>query len=180
MKKIIAILLALMLLAVFCVTCLAEAAAEPVAPTAPLIDLTGLVVSIVIFVGEMLLAWLLKAIIPPAKKWLDSHTTTNQQTVMWNVVKRLVEAAEQIITGEGKGDEKLAWVEAGLRQHGYTIDRYLIEAAVKEMNDHGLNEIAQELGIADDVQTKTIEAPAQVIHADPRPACSKDWCELEN
>ena len=109
MKKILSVLLAAMLVVILCSPlCLAETAAEPAARTVPMIDLTGLVVSIVVLIGEALLAWLLKAIIPPAKKWLDSHTTKNQQTVIWNVVKRLVEAAEQIITGEGKGDEKLA------------------------------------------------------------------------
>ena len=147
MKKIISLLLALMLLAVFCFTCLAETAAEPTTPAAPMIDLTGLVVSIVVLIGEALLAWLLHAIIPPAKKWLDSHTTKNQQTVIWNVVKRLVEAAEQIITGEGKGDEKLAWVEAQLQHYGYDFDRYAVEAAVKEMNDRSLAVIAEELDI---------------------------------
>ena len=151
MKKIFSLFLAMMLLTVFCCTfCLAETATEPAAPAAPLVDLTGLVVSIVVLIGEALLAWLLHAIIPPAKKWLDSHTTKNQQSVMWNVVKRLVEAAEQIITGEGKGDEKLAYVEAALRQHGYNIDRYLIEAAVREMNDRTLATIADELDIPDD------------------------------
>lgn len=148
MKKIISILLALMLLAVICAPiCLAETAAEPVPPAVPTIDLTGLVISIVLLIGEALLAWLLKAIIPPAKEWLKSHCNKNQQTVIWNVVKRLVEAAEQIITGKGKGDEKLAWVEAALRQHGYNIDRYMIEAAVKEMNDKSLAVIADELDI---------------------------------
>ena len=151
MKKIFSLFLAMMLLTVFCCTfCLAETATEPAAPAAPLVDLTGLVVSIVVLIGEALLAWLLHAIIPPAKKWLDSHTTKNQQSVMWNVVKRLVEAAEQIITGEGKGDEKLAYVEAALRQHGYNIDRYLIEAAVREMNDRTLATIADELDIPND------------------------------
>lgn len=155
MKKIFAFLLALMLLTVFCFTCLAETAAEPATPAVPMIDLTGLVVSIVILIGEALLAWLLKAIIPPAKKWLDSHTTKNQQTVIWNVVKRLVEAAEQIITGEGKGDKKLAWVEAQLRHYGYDFDRYAVEAAVKEMNDRSLAVIAEELEIPGDKQEKT-------------------------
>lgn len=151
MKKILTILLAVMLLAVTCFFpfCLSETAAEPV-PSAPYIDLTGLVISIVMLIGEALLAWLLHAIIPPAKRWLDSHATKNQQTVMWNVVKRLVEAAEQIITGEGKGDKKLAYVEAGLREHGYSIDRYLIEAAVKEMNDGMLRELAAELELYED------------------------------
>ena len=155
MKKIISLLLALMLLAVFCFTCLAETAAEPTTPAAPMIDLTGLVVSIVVLIGEALLAWLLHAIIPPAKKWLDSHTTKNQQTVIWNVVKRLVEAAEQIITGEGKGDEKLAWVEAQLQHYGYDFDRYAVEAAVKEMNDRSLAVIAEELDIPGGAKEKT-------------------------
>ena len=155
MKKILSLMLALMLLAVFCFTCLADTAAEPATPTAPLVDLTGVVVSIVVLIGEAILAWLLHAIIPPAKKWLDTHATKNQQTVMWNVVKRLVEAAEQIITGEGKGDEKLAWVEAQLRHYGYGFDRYVIEAAVKEMNDRSLAVIAEELDIPGEKQEKT-------------------------
>jgi len=155
MKKIFAFLLAMMLLTVFCFTCLAETPAAPAQPTAPLVDLTSLVVAIVVLIFEGLMAWLLHAIIPPAKKWLDSHTSKNQQTVIWNVVKRMVEAAEQIITGEGKGDEKLAWVEAQLRQRGYNIDRYAIEAAVKEMNDKSLTAIAEELGIPGEKAEKT-------------------------
>ena len=155
MKKIFAFLLAMMLLTVICFACLAETPDVPVQPTAPLIDLTGLVVSIVVLIFEGLMAWLLHAIIPPAKKWLDSHTSKNQQTVIWNVVKRMVEAAEQIITGEGKGDEKLAWVEAQLKQRGYNIDRYAIEAAVKEMNDKSLTAIAEELGIPSEKKEKT-------------------------
>ena len=153
MKKIFAFLLA-MLLTVFCFTCLAETPAAPAQPTAPLVDLTSLVVAIVVLIFEGLMAWLLHAIIPPAKKWLDSHTSKNQQTVIWNVVKRMVEAAEQIITGEGKGDEKLAWVEAQLRQRGYNIDRYAIEAAVKEMNDRSLAVIAEELELPGDGNKK--------------------------
>ena len=160
MKKFIAILLTAMLLTVICLSCLAETVAEP-APSAPMIDLTGLVVSIVVLIGEAILAWLLKAVIPPAKKWLESHTTKNQQTVIWNVVKRLVEAAEQIITGEGKGDEKLAYVESWLKQYGYKVDRFVIEAAVKEMNDRQLTVVAEELEIPDD-------------------GCQgKDYCEIE-
>lgn len=155
MKKILALVLAAMLLTVFCFACLAETPAVPVQPTAPLVDLTGLAVSILVLIFEGLLAWLLHAIIPPAKKWLDSHTSKNQQTVIWNVVKRMVEAAEQIITGEGKGDEKLAWVEAQLKQFGYDIDRYAIEAAVREMNDKSLTTIAEELGIPNGMKEKT-------------------------
>lgn len=149
MKKIFALLLAVVMLLVvfFAPVALSETAAEPTPPAAPMIDLTGLVVSIVVLIGEAILALLMKAIIPPAKKWLETHATKNQQAVMWNVVKRLVEAAEQIITGERKGDQKLAYVQEALRVHGYDIDRYVIEAAVKEMNDRSLMTVANALEI---------------------------------
>jgi len=149
MKKILAFLLAAMLLIVLTFTCIAEVAAEP-EPTTHTVNLTALAVSIIALIGEALLAWILKAIVPPAKKWLDSHTTKNQQTIIWNVVKRLVEAAEQIITGEGKGDEKLAYVESWLKQYGYDVDRFVIEAAVKEMNERSIKNIAKELDIPDE------------------------------
>lgn len=146
MKKILILMLALLLALLPLTFALAETAETP-APTGFTVDLTGLVVSIVVLIGEALLAWLLKAVIPPAKKWLESHTTKNQQTVMWNFVVRLVEAAEQIITGKGKGDEKLAYVRAVLNQYNYDIDPNMIEAAVREMNQRTLGVVAGELDI---------------------------------
>ena len=60
-----------------------------------------------------------------------------------------------------KGDEKLAYVESWLKKYGYDIDRFVIEAAVKEMNDRQLTVVAEELEIPDD-------------------GCQgKDYCEIE-
>ena len=158
MKKIFALLLSMMiLLTIICVPyVLAEALEPPAAPSATAfqtvtINLTGLIVAILVAFFEFLLAWLMKAVIPPLKKWLDSHTTKNQQQLIWNVVTRLVEAAEQTITGINQGAQKMAYVKSMLQAHGYDVETYVIEAAVKEMNDRVLYEIAHELEIEHDV-----------------------------
>ena len=143
MKKFLAVLLAIMLVLFMFV---AVAAAESGQPIVPLqIDLTKLVIAVLFFVFDFLLVWLIKAVIPPAKEWLDSHATKNQQAILWNLVKRLVEAAEQMIKGEGRGKEKLVWVIDKLKSKGYRVDRYMIEAAVKEMNDKLLYALEDEL-----------------------------------
>lgn len=154
MKKIFSLMLVLMfmLTVIFAAYAVAEALEPPASPAEPAaaaftVNLTGLIVAILVAFFEFLLAWLLKAVIPPLKQWLDSHTTKNQQQLIWNVVKRLVEAAEQTITGLNKGEQKMAWVKSMLQAHGYSVDTYVIEAAVKEMNDRALVEIAHELDI---------------------------------
>ena len=156
MKKFLAVLLTIMLLSmILCPAYIAETATEPPAPTAPLVDLTQLVIAVLVLIFNFLLAWLLKAVIPPLRKWLDAHTSSEQQTLMWNVIMRLVEAAEQTITESGAGARKMAYVQAGLRAHGFTVDPALIEAAVKEMNDRSLAVIAEELDIPGEKQEKT-------------------------
>ena len=133
MKKILAVLLAIMLVLFMFV---AVAAAETGQPYIPVkIDLTKLVVAILFFAFDFLLAWLVKAVVPPLKEWLKEHTTKTQRENIWNIVVRLVEAAEQTIKGEGMGANRLAWVERQLDSFGVTVDRSVIEAAVKEMND---------------------------------------------
>lgn len=148
MKKILAVLLAVMLVLFLFV---AEAAAESGQPVLPVqIDLTKIVIAVLFFVFDFLLVWLIKAVIPPAKKWLDAHATKNQQQVLWNLIKRLVEGAEQMIAGEGRGEEKLRYVIDKLKERGYLVDRYLIEAAVKEMNDKLLYAFEDGFGFLDD------------------------------
>lgn len=154
MKKFLSILLcAMLMLTILCAPyVLAEAMEPPASPAAPApvtytVNLTGLIIAILVAFFEFLMAWLMKAVIPPLKKWLDSHTTKNQQQLIWNVVKRLVEAAEQTITGSNRGKDKMRYVLAGLREHGFSVEPYVIEAAVKEMNDRALYEIAHELSI---------------------------------
>lgn len=144
MKKFLAVLLTLMLLSmILCPAYIAETATEPPAPTAPLVDLTQLVIAVLVLIFNFLLAWLLKAVIPPLRKWLDAHTSSEQQTLMWNVIMRLVEAAEQTITGYAMGQKRLEWVQTQLKARGIEVDLVLIEAAVKEMKDNAHKEIKQ-------------------------------------
>lgn len=132
MKKFLAIMLTAMLLTVFLFSCLAETAAPGPMFT---VDVTQLVISIIGVIFSALLAWIIKAVIPPVKTWLIEHTTTEQQTRAWTMIKWLVEAAEQTITGYAKGSERLDWVISELKARGLEVDRALVEAAVKEMND---------------------------------------------
>ena len=56
-------------------------------------------------------------------------------------VSTAVKAAEQLIRGEGKGEERLRYVLGFLKDNGVKSDeselRALIEAAVYELNDRG-------------------------------------------
>lgn len=138
MKKFLAIMLTAMLLTVFLFSCLAETAAPGPMFT---VDVTQLVISIIGVIFSALLAWIIKAVIPPVKTWLIEHTTTEQQTRAWTMIKWLVEAAEQTITGYAKGSERLEWVLKELEARGIKVDRALVEAAVKEMNDNAKTQI---------------------------------------
>ena len=133
MKKLFSVLLAAMLL-IALTAGIAETAAEPSAAMFT-INVTQLLIAIIGVVFSALLAWIVRAVIPPLKGWLDEHTTTEQQTRAWTMIKWLVEAAEQTITGYAKGSEKLEWVIKELNARGIEVDRALVEAAVKEMND---------------------------------------------
>lgn len=57
------------------------------------------------------------------------------------MIKWLVEAAEQTITGYAMGQKRLEWVQAQLKARGIEADLVLIEAAVKEMKDNAYKEI---------------------------------------
>lgn len=140
MKKFFALVLAaLMILTVAAFPLVGFA--EEAAPAQPItINLTGIVVAIIGLIFNFLLAWLGKKVVPPLKKWLEEKTTTEQRNAMWNVIVKLVEAAEQVI-GAGKGSEKMQYVKDALLAAGYEVDVDLIEAAVKEMNDKVLDAI---------------------------------------
>ena len=93
----------------------------------------------IISVCIMLLSALLTAIIIP---WIKKKTTAEQQAQLAMWVRIFVSAAEQLFTGGGRGEEKLAYVADMLRDRGYTIDandttdelRAMIEAAVGQIN----------------------------------------------
>ena len=134
MKKIFCLVLTLaVMLSLLCPALVyAEEAAAP--EPAPLIDQTGIILSAVRLLFYALLAWLVKAVIPPVKRWLDAKTTAEQRSLMYQVVYELVNAAEQTI-GAGMGTAKLEYVRKALREKGFDVDIDMIEAAVKQMND---------------------------------------------
>ena len=134
MKKIFVLLMAVIMLTAPCFSCLAETAVDSITKTAPVIDLTEIIVSIVGLIFSFLLAWIIKAVIPPVKKWLNAKTTAEQRAMLYQVVQNLVNAAEQVI-GRGKGSEKMDYVMNALELKGFEVDLDMIESAVKEMND---------------------------------------------
>lgn len=142
MKKILSVILAFVLIVcgAFLTCALAENAEAPA--SGPVIDLTGLVIALLLAAFEFLFARFARVLIPPAKKWLEAHTTEKERGLLWNAVCELVDAAEQIITGEKMGKEKLAYVEAGLMQRGFKVDTDMIEAAVHR----GKNRVKTALG----------------------------------
>lgn len=158
MKKLFSVLLAAMLL-IALTAGIAETAAEPSAAMFT-INVTQLLIAIIGVVFSALLAWIVRAVIPPLKGWLDEHTTTEQQTRAWTMIKWLVEAAEQTITGYAKGSERLDWVISELKRRGIEVDRALVEAAVKEMKDKAGKDINY------------------AIHGKD-PCAGKDYCEIE-
>lgn len=143
MKKILAVILALILVFSVCAVAMAEEVVAPIVEQAPMIDLTQIVTSIIGLIVSFLLAWFIKAVIPPLKKWLEAKTTAEQRTMLYQVVQNLVNAAEQLI-GRGKGSEKMKYVIAALEERGFEVDLDMIESAVKEMNDKA---IAQALAV---------------------------------
>lgn len=138
MKKlsVICLTLILALIFTFC-TAVAEEAAAPATEQEPMIDLTELIISIVGMVFSLLLAWLVKAVIPPLKSWLAAKTTAEQRSLLYQIVQNLVNAAEQLM-GRGKGCEKIDYVIAALEEKGFEVDLNMIESAVKEMNDKAM------------------------------------------
>lgn len=137
MKKLVVLVLVLALLlcgAFFC-WALAEDAGAAGAASPVTVDLTGLIIAVLLAAFEFLMARFAHKIIPPAKAWLEAHTTKQERGLLWNAVCELVDAAEQIIKGPALGERRMAYVQAGLRQRGLAIDTDMIEAAVKQMND---------------------------------------------
>lgn len=139
MKKILAVFLALILAFSVYIVAMAEEVVVPVAEQVPMIDLTEIILSIVSLIFSFLLAWFIKAVIPPLKKWLEAKTTAEQRTLLYQVIQNLVNAAEQLI-GRGKGSEKMAYVIDALEKKGIEVDLDMIESAVKEMNDKAMEQ----------------------------------------
>ncbi len=88
--------------------------------------------------------------------YIKSKTTTEQQKEINAWVKIAVSAAEQIYEGQGRGEEKKAYVLNWLRERGITVDAEkldaLIEAAVYDLTNNGLIAIEQGLVVEEDKQ----------------------------
>ena len=142
-KKLLVALLIVIITISFATVAVAESAA-----TSPgfQINLTGVIVSLLVLLFNVLLAWIAKVVAPPLKEWLAAKTTTEQRGLMYTFVKDLVAAAEQTIVGAGLGSEKMQYVIDGLKAKGITVDIDMIEAAVKEMNDAAEERLASIFG----------------------------------
>lgn len=87
------------------------------------IDLTPIIQAII----ALLAAIVTYKLIP----WIKAKTTVEQQVMLSATARTLVFAAEQIY-GAGRGPEKLDYVISELKKQGFTADRALVEAAVRE------------------------------------------------
>lgn len=148
MKKLFALILTVLLVfALLAFPALAETAEAVTDAPAPApaftVDLTQIIVSIIGLVFSFLLTWLIKAVVPPVKKWLEARTTAQQRDMLNTLTRQLVYAAEQTI-GVGHGKEKMTYVCQQLRNRGYNIDLDIIEATVKEMNDLLLDAVIED------------------------------------
>ena len=84
--------------------------------------------------------------------YIKSKTTAEQQKEINAWVKIAVTAAEQIYAGQGRGEEKKAYVLNWLRERGVTVEKRdaLIEAAVYDLTNNGLIAIEQGLVMEED------------------------------
>lgn len=114
-----------------------------------MIDLTGLMNAVIAVLGALVTYRLIP--------WIKARTSESQQGALAACAKTLVYAAEQLYR-TGCIQDRLAYVEEGLRRSGYTADRAAIEAAVTQLRaDTGayLNELS--IGeIEDEQQTERV------------------------
>ena len=87
------------------------------------IDLTPILQAIIALIAALITSKLIP--------WIKAKTTNEQQAMLHAAARTLVFAAEQIY-GAGKGKEKLDYVIRELEKQGFTADRYVVEAAVRE------------------------------------------------
>jgi hypothetical protein len=124
MKKYIIILGVLALLLLMALPAIAEPVIEP--PASPvMIDLTEIVTA-----ALGLLAALITAYVLP---WIKAKLGAQKYENAMMVTRTLVEAAEQIFKGPGRGAEKVAYVQRQLAARGITFDKDAVEAAVYKL-----------------------------------------------
>lgn len=144
MKKMIVTLLVIALAMYWAL--MAYAVAEDTAAAAPMVDITRVLTAAVLFIFDIVLAWIARVIIPPVKAWIEENTTEKQRGLMWDVVYELVAAAEQLIQGPGQGEKRMAYVKSKLRERGLDVNVDMIEAAVRQMNERLMGLAGEALG----------------------------------
>ena len=109
-------------------------------------DITPIIEAVAALIAALITAFLVP--------YIKSKTTAEQQKEINAWVKIAVTAAEQIYAGQGRGEEKKAYVLNWLRERGVTVDAEkldaLIEAAVYDLTNNGLIAIEQGLVMEED------------------------------
>ena len=119
--------LAVIALTVLTVAAVAAPALAESVQKEPAIDVTDIVTALL-----GLLATVITAYIVP---WLKEKLGAEKYQNTLFITQVLVEAAEQIFAGPGRGQEKLDYVKKELNKRGITYDQSRIEAAVFNLRD---------------------------------------------
>ena len=140
MKKLFSRVLMLALLAALCLAlpALAETAQTPVAT----IDVTDIVTALLGLLASIVTAYL--------APWLKAKLGAARYENALSVTNTLVNAAEQIFKGAGRGQEKLDYVKKELNKRGITYDEAKLEAAVFKLRDVIFSET---IAIEDEAET---------------------------
>lgn len=123
MKKIYMMLLTVLCLCLVALPALAETAQTPVAA----IDVTDFVTALLGLLASIVTAYL--------APWLKAKLGAARYENALSVTNTLVNAAEQIFKGAGRGQEKLEYVRSELQKRGITYDQAKLEAAVFKLGD---------------------------------------------
>ena len=123
MKKIYMMLLTVLCLCLVALPALAETAQTPVAA----IDVTDIVTALLGLLASIVTAYL--------APWLKAKLGAARYENALSVTNTLVNAAEQIFKGAGRGQEKLEYVRSELQKRGITYDQAKLEAAVFKLGD---------------------------------------------
>lgn len=123
MKKIYMMLLTALCLCLVALPALAETAQTPVAT----IDVTDIVTALLGLLASIMTAYL--------APWLKAKLGAARYENALSVTNTLVNAAEQIFKGAGRGQEKLEYVRSELQKRGITYDQAKLEAAVFKLGD---------------------------------------------
>ena len=123
MKKIYMMLLTVLCLCLVALPALAETAQTPAAT----IDVTEFVTALLGLLASIVTAYL--------APWLKAKLGAARYENALSVTNTLVNAAEQIFKGAGRGQEKLEYVRSELQKRGITYDQAKLEAAVFKLGD---------------------------------------------